>query len=241
METTTLKIDSATEKPVKFKEVLDHGVIELLDVMGDDAEGARAARISYGKYEENRTWEQDAKLIAYLHEHQHTSPFEMIELKWRVRAPVFVARQWLRHRTANVNEESRRYSEVPHLSPIGDLYYTPHKWRRASSVNKQSSEIGLPGIFGDALTTEYDEVCKESIRSYYRALSAGVSREQARMVLPQSMYTEFVWKNDLHNTLHFLKLRAAEDAQWEIQEYARAMVELMQERLPRLMEIVWWG
>lgn len=222
-----------TERRVNSKQVLDHGRVELLDIMGDDFEPARAARASYGKYKEDRTPAEQQKLMTYLYRNQHTTPFEMVELKWHIKCPVFVARQWLRHRTANVNEVSRRYTG-------GAVeFYVPQKWRRASSSNKQASTGSFPGGLNEALTEEYKEVAREAVAAYYRLAAAGVAREMARMVLPQSMYTEFIWKNDLHNTLHFLRLRSAEDAQWEIQEYARAMIEIMNLRLPYLMEVVW--
>lgn len=220
------------------RQVLDHGLVELLDVMGDDAEPARAARVSYGHYAE-RPWEKDAKLIRYLWEHGHTSPFEMVELKWRIRAPIFVARQWMRHRTANVNEFSMRYADAGDVYGGEIRFYTPERWRRTSAANKQSSTGTFPGNLNAEMREDQRALAETAIRGYRKLIDAGVAPEMARIVLPVSVYSEWIWKNDLHNTLHFLKLRSADGAQWEIQQYANAMVELLRERLPKLMEIVW--
>lgn len=220
--------------------VLDHGFVELLDVMGDDAEPARAARISYGNTL-GRAWEQDAKLIKYLWENQHTTPFEMIELKFRCKMPIFVARQWVRHRTANINEFSMRYADPERLSENERIdYYTPELWRTVDEGNKQGSVAwNADHILTDELTDLYKVSVSDAIFRYKWLQEHGVANEMARMVLPVSVYTEWVWKNDLWNTLHFLKLRTDSHAQWEMQEYARAVLALIRERLPRLMEIVW--
>lgn len=212
-------------------QVLDNGYVELVDVMGDDHEPARAARISYGNYDEVRDWETDAKLTRYLWTHKHTSPFEQVELKFKVKAPIFVARQWLRHRTANVNEISYRYTEAP------DEFYIPEHFREQSTTNRQNS--GEPIRDGGQMVNDYLHYVQHAREGYERLLDGGASREMARMALPVSQYTQFVWKNDLHNTLHFLRLRTATDAGWEIRQYSLAMVHLIKERLPKLMEIVW--
>lgn len=217
--------------------VLDHGFVELLDVMGDDAEVARAARISYGNTEE-RSWEQDAKLTNYLHMNHHTSPFEMVELKFRMKMPIFVARQIIRHRTANVNEFSMRYADPERLAEgEGIDYYCPTEWRVQDPNNKQGS------VFSNSdhiyTTQEYRDHTEAAIAMYKVMQGRGIANEMARMILPVSVYTEWVWKNDLHNTLHFLTLRTDEHAQWETRQYAFAMLSLIKQRLPRLMEVVW--
>ena len=214
------------------QKVLDHGFIKLLDVMGDDAEVARAARVSYGKYDEVRDWDKDAKLTKYLKDHNHTSPFEMIELKWQVKCPIFVARQWMRHRTFNYNEISYRYTEAK------DDYYNPLEWRGTDISNKQSSSGRVYVGNIQTVTRDYNRACIEAIDTYHELLALGVAREQARMVLPLSTYTEFVAKNDLKNTLHFITLREHEGAQWEIQEYVRAMKSMIQQALPLLGSIL---
>lgn len=218
-------------------DVLDHGFVELLDVMGDEQEVARAARISYGSLKE-RTWEEDARLIRYLHENHHTTPFEMIEVKFRAKMPIFVARQWVRHRTANINEFSMRYADPERIADGEEIdYYTPAVWRGKSITNKQGSE---GAIDNQQLATDmHHDATKLAIETYRALQSGGVANELARIDLPVSVYTEWVWKNDLHNVLHFFALRTDSHAQWEMQAYANAMVELLRERLPRLMDIVW--
>lgn len=212
--------------------VLDYGSVEIIDALGDDYTPAMRAR----RVEEPRDWTLDGRLTRYMAQHDHTSPFEFVEVVWKVKCPIFVARQWLRHRTANVNEFSMRYDMPEEVE-----YYHPETWRSQSSTNRQGSGEPLGG--GEVWFSDdaYDEGMEAAIAAYYELLERGVAREQARIVLPVSVYTEFVWKNDLHNTLHFLKLRTSEDAQWEIRQYANAMVELLKERFPLLMEAVWEG
>lgn len=216
--------------------VLDHGFVELIDIMGDDREPARAARLSYkdGKWREP---EKDYKLSRYLLRNHHTTPFEMVELKWRVKLPIFVARQWVRHRTANINEFSMRYADPERLSE-GDAidYYTPATWRVSDPDNKQGSIAPVDNDWVH-VTNMYNGATRNAIGHYRWLQSQGVANEQARMILPVSVYTEWIWKNDLHNTFHFLRLRADSHAQWEIQEYAHAMIAILSGVLPNLMEL----
>lgn len=215
--------------------VLDHGFVELIDLMGDDAEVARAARISYGNTND-REWSADAKLTKYLNDNHHTSPFEMIELKFRMKMPIFVARQLIRHRTANVNEFSMRYADPEKISDSDSIdYYYPAEWRRPDAVNKQGSVID-PVITDDEI---YSDAVENAISAYKLLQQRGIANEMARMVLPLSTYTEWVWKNDLHNTLHLLRLRTDEHAQWETRCYAEAMLKCLKIALPKLMEVVW--
>lgn len=208
------------------RNVLDHGYIELVDMMGDDHTPAMSAR----RAEEPRDWSLDGKLTKYMHEHDHSSPFEFVELTWRVKCPIFVARQWLRQRTANVNELSLRYEE-------SDLqFYVPELWRKQSKSNRQGSGEAAANPWASRV---YIDTLYSCVQTYEALIEEGVAREQARMILPVSVYTEFLWKNDLKNTLDFLRLRTDEHAQWEIRQYADAMVGILEERLPRLMEIVW--
>ncbi|GGN01760.1 flavin-dependent thymidylate synthase [Thermus composti] len=201
--------------------VLDKGFVRLVDQMGDDRAIVQAARVSYG--EGTKTVREDAALIDYLMRHRHTSPFEMVVFKFHVKAPLFVARQWFRHRTASVNEVSGRYSVLK------EEFYEPETFRRQAKGNKQASE----GAFHDeealALLKGVEE---EAYRAYQALLERGVAREMARMVLPLNLYTEFYWKQDLHNLFHFLKLRLAPEAQWEIRAYAKAIAEILKERVP---------
>lgn len=217
------------------RQVLDHGKIELVDMMGDDWTVVRAARVSYRG--ELKGPESDTKLIRYMMKHKHTSPFEHVVMTWEVKLPLFVAAQWVRHRTASLNAESARYKE-PEMD-----YYVPDFWRAQHPTNIQGSAEILeddddPRIWtAEAQTLEYSRRCDMAIETYQDMLRDGVAREQARMILPQSMYTNWIWTNDLHNTLHFLNLRLNEDAQWEIQQYAEAMRSIMQEKLPVVMGI----
>lgn len=222
-------------------DVLDHGFVELIDVMGDYREPARAARISYGPANNARTWEQDAKLTRYLWENKHTTPFEMVELKWRAKMPIFVARQWVRHRTANINEFSMRYADPTKLSEGDEIdYYTPEQWRAQDTVNKQGSLVYEDGAWQHNSTTQYQEQMEGCIRLYQTMKANGHANELARLILPVSVYTEWIWKNDLHNTLHFLTLRTDEQAQREMRSFANAMRKIMHEheKLSPLMKIV---
>lgn len=213
-------------------EVLDHGFVELLDWMpradGKHPERAivEAARTSFGVDNiSNVLTKQDERLIRRLLTDKHTSPFEMIEVKFVVRAPIFVARQWFRHRTGSYNEQSGRYSV------IDDLFYIPDA-RMQHKANKQmSSNESVP----PELNERFKNYLNKSIEQYaeYKSLcDAGVSRELARIGLPQNIYTQFYYKVDLHNLLGFLRLRMAEDAQYEIRVYANEMFKIIEPLFP---------
>jgi len=211
----------------------DHGMIALVDVMprlvpqGQTADAAivQAARVSYGQG--TKKISEDRGLIRYLLRHRHTTPVEMIEFKFHVVMPIFIARQWIRHRTANVNEYSARYSVVP------DRFYVPsiENIRKQSVSNRQGGEEPV-----DVGTAEeflrYLEHCQQQYVEYQHLLDKGVSRELARLGLPVNVYTEWYWKCDLHNILHFLSLRMDSHAQQEIQDYAWAMFELIKPIVP---------
>jgi len=211
--------------------VLNDGFVCLVDCMGDDGSVVQAARVSYGAG--TKKLSDDRTLIRYLLRHRHTTPFEMAELKLLVRVPMDCWRQWIRHRTANVNEYSTRYSVA-----IDSMQTTePEDWRTQSSTNRQGS--------GDRLSTDVGNQLTESERAFQRAaeqlyrdrLDAGVAREQARKDLPLSTYTEAYWKIDLHNLLHFLALRMDEHAQWEIRQYAKTIGEkIVQPMFPLVWE-----
>lgn len=194
--------------------VLDDGFVALVDVMGDDQAVVQAARVSYGPG--TRPISDDRTLIRYLMRHGHTTPFEMAEVKLLVRVPMDCWRQWIRHRTASVNETSTRYSVA-----IDSAQRTPpDAWRRQAAGNRQGSEGTLDRSVGEVLSAEEVELQEHARRVYQRRLAQGVAREQARKDLPLSTYTEAYWKIDLHNLLHFLELRMDEHAQWEIRQYA---------------------
>jgi thymidylate synthase (FAD) len=210
--------------------VLDDGFVRLLDYMGDDAAVVQAARISYGAG--TKRVHEDRGLIRYLMRHLHTTPFEMCEIKLHVRVPMDAWRQWIRHRTANVNEYSTRYSVA-----IDAAQRTPSdEWRRQSTVNRQGSSGNLPTELGECLSAAEQEL-QEKARAVYEArIAAGVAREQARKDLPLSTYTEAYWKIDLHNLLHFLHLRMDEHAQREIRAYA---IIIGGEIVAKWVPIVW--
>ena len=194
--------------------MLDDGFVRLIDFMGDDASVVQAARVSYGAG--TKQLSDDRKLIRYLMRHQHTTPFEMCELKLHVRVPMDIWRQWIRHRTANVNEYSTRYSlaiDATHQTP-------PDQWRGQSPESKQGSAGTLPPDVGESLSRREREIQAEARAAYEERIAAGVAREQARKDLPLSTYTEAYWKIDLHNLLNFLHLRLSPTAQTEIRQYA---------------------
>ena len=210
--------------------VLDHGFVRVVDYMGDDAAICQAARVSYGKG--TKSVQNDEGLIRYLMRHWHSTPFEMCEVKLHVKLPVFVARQWIRHRTANVNEYSARYSILDREFYIP----APEHIAAQSSVNNQGR--------GEALTGEeaarvLDILKSGSTRSYdnYQSMISddgqqGLARELARMNLPANIYTQWYWKVDLHNLLHFLRLRADAHAQYEIRVYADAICSIVADWVP---------
>jgi len=223
METSESPARSAKEliEELRWKKfpVLDDGFVCLVDVMGDDSSIVQAARVSYG--EGTKKVSDDRTLIRYLLRHRHTTPFEMAEIKLLVRVPMDCWRQWIRHRTANINEYSTRYS----LAIDAAQTTPPDQWRTQAVSNRQGSGDALPESVGQELTRREAEL-QSSIKSeYQQRIEAGVAREQARKDLPLSTYTEAYWKIDLHNLLHFLALRMDHHAQLEIREYATTIGE----------------
>lgn len=199
--------------------VLDDGFVRLIDYMGNDDAIVQAARVSYGKG--TKSVSDDRGLIRYLMRHRHTTPFEMCEVKLHVRVPMDLWRQWIRHRTANVNEYSTRYSlAIDRARMTG-----PDEWRLQSELNRQGSEGGLDAETGQKLSDRETEAIGYLKELYQERIELGVAREQARKDLPLSTYTEAYWKIDLHNLLHFLGLRMEHKAQLEIREYANTIGE----------------
>lgn len=201
---------------VPFK-VLDDGFVRVVDYMGSDESIVQAARVSYGKG--TKKVSEDRGLIRYLLRHRHTTPFEMCEIKFHVRVPMDCWRQWIRHRMANVNEYSTRYSVAIDAGQRTDA----GKWRQQSSDSKQGSAGYLDAEKGAQLSKQEAELQDQSRAVYEARLAAGVAREQARKDLPLSTYTEAYWKCDLHNLLHFLALRMDAHAQEEIRDFANIM------------------
>ena len=199
--------------------VLDKGWIELQDMMGDDRAIVNAARVSF--LGESKGDERDKKLLFYLLRHRHTSPFEQVEFKFRVRAPLVTWWQWVRHRTWSMNAQSGRYMPFEE----GD-FYVPDAWRLQAADNKQASEGELSGPKADELTEKLEAHFRQGFALYKEALEAGVAREMARLFLPGfAVYYTWVVKVDAHNLMHFLRLRMAPDAQYEIRAYAWAIYE----------------
>jgi thymidylate synthase (FAD) len=212
----------------KYFPVLDHGFIALKDFMGSDEDIEQAARVSYGKGTRKRT--QTRGLIRYLLSHKHTSPLEMVEFKFHVRVPMDCWRQWIRHRTASVNEYSTRYSQAIDLCQ----QTSPDKWRLQSSSNKQGS--GDYYEDGGWLSASEVKLQRLAQLNYQRRLDCGIAREQARKDLPLSTYTEAYWKIDLHNLLHFMRLRCDSHAQIEIRSYANVIAGIVKQCCPLTFE-----
>jgi thymidylate synthase (FAD) len=242
-ETYRVCVDSLEDILYKQIKILDHGFIRVIDYMGDDSSIVQAARVSYGSG--TKKVNQDQGLINYLMRHRHTTPFEMCDIKFHIKLPIFVARQWIRHRTASVNEYSARYSI------LGNEFYLPEKNHLApqSSTNTQGrSTDSLP----DNIAQEVLEILKrDAINSYqnyeYMMNSdengqiidesrVGISRELARMNLTLNYYTEWYWKINLHNLLHFVALRADDHAQYEIRVYADEILKIIENWVPYTAE-----
>jgi len=222
--------------------VLDHGFVRVIDYMGDDSAVVQAARVSYGRG--TKKVSEDKALIFYLLRHRHTTPFEMCEIKYHVKLPIFVARQWIRHRTANVNEYSARYSI------LDKEFYLPAPEHLAaqSSTNRQGrGEVLSPDEARRVLDLLREE-SERAYRGYVELLNedeegrvidpgrSGIARELARMNLSLNFYTQWYWKTDLHNLLHFLDLRADPHAQYEIRAYAEAMIGTVERWVPMTAE-----
>ncbi|SDK47114.1 FAD-dependent thymidylate synthase [Paracoccus chinensis] len=210
--------------------VLDHGLLRVIDYMGDDSAIVQAARVSYGRG--TKAVSNDEGLIRYLMRHWHSTPFEMCEVKFHVKLPVFVARQWIRHRTANVNEYSARYSILDREFYIP----APEQLAAQSTVNNQGRGAVLSG---EEAQRVLDILRDDAMRSYdhYEGMLSqegqqGLARELARMNLPANIYTQWYWKTDLHNLFHFLRLRADAHAQYEIRVYAEAMCRIVADWVP---------
>lgn len=210
--------------------LLDYGFVRLVDSMGNDLSIVRAARVSYdAAWRAGENEGSDAKLIKYLMRNRHTTPFESVVFQFEVKAPIFVMRQWHRHRMATINELSARYRELPEEFYVPD----PNNIGAQSSDNKQMRDMGVEP---DERTNECVRLMRESntaaFNLYRNLLDDGVPRELARTVLPLATYSHMFWKSDLHNLLHFIGLRMHEHAQYEIRVYAKAMLELIRPVVP---------
>jgi thymidylate synthase (FAD) len=209
--------------------VLDKGFVRLVDWMGDDQRICEAARISYRA--PSKGIDQDRKLIHYLYKNRHTSPFEMVKIALNIKMPIFVMRQYVRHRMQNLNEVSARYTELP------DEFYIPSVWRKQDIKNKQGS-VSAEWTEDEhiSLSDSLNECCHHAYAEYEKMLAKGVAREMARMILPINMYTEIYACWDLKNLLHFITLRDDGHAQLEIQEYGKALRSICADKFPIVME-----
>ena len=225
------EMEAWTHIPEGGKKILDHGFIVLRDVMGNDHDIAESARMSYGRG--TKKVNSDEGLLRYLLLNHHTSPFEMAEIKVHMRLPIFVMRQWVRHRTANLNEYSGRYSEMPRL------FYIPSVEHICSQheVNKQGSGSPLPPDQARAIQATMKAVSNKAFDDYELMLAGGVSRETARIILPLNTYTEVVWKIDLNNLIKFLMLRDDPHAQYEIRAYASELAKIFEQRFPETYKV----
>lgn len=209
--------------------VLDHGFIRVIDYMGDDAAVVQAARVSYGKGTKKTT--EDRGLIRYLMRHRHTTPFEMCDIKFHIKLPIFIARQWIRHRTASVNEYSGRYSILDRE------FYVPSSDNLAAqaTLNKQGRDDIITGERAEHILRLLQDDATRCYNNYEWMMDdpdQPLARELARMNLTLNYYTQWYWKINLHNWMHFLSLRADNHAQHEIQVYAKAMLEILKDWLP---------
>ena len=226
MDTKRPTVPAAEEILGGYFPVLDHGFVSLVDYMGSDEDVERAARVSYGFGTRKRSATRG--LVRYLRRHRHTTPSEMVEFKFHCAMPMFIARQWIRHRTASVNEYSGRYS----LMPL--LFYEPEPEQFAlqSRSNNQGRGEGAPREVWAEAKRRWEALRTDSADTYEWLLGEDVARELARIDLPLSTYTQWYWKIDLHNLLHFLSLRADPHAQWEIREYAGVMAGMVKRVTP---------
>jgi len=241
-ETLRVTVPALEESLYKPFKVLDHGFIRIVDYMGDDNAVVQAARVSYGTG--TKQVREDRGLIRYLMRHRHTTPFEMCEIKLHVKLPIFVARQWVRHRTANINEYSARYSY------LDKEFYVPQPEHLAtqSSTNRQGRSTVLEGQEAAKVLQILREDASQSHDHYVEMMNEdesgitlrdgqqGLARELARMNLTLNFYTQWYWKVNLHNFMHFLSLRADQHAQYEIRIYAETMLKILEKWVPQVYE-----
>jgi len=217
MADTTLKQEQGLIK------VLDKGFVRLIEFMGGDQRAVDSARVSFGSVSKGEV--QDKKLIEYLLANAHISPFEHSVFQFHIKCPIFVARQWMRHRIASYNEVSARYTEVQ------EEFYYPEAFRVQDKINRQGS-VRSGALDQEKMLAAYDKAIKASFSAYQELLEAGAAREMARMVLPVAQYTQFHWTINARSLLNFIDLRADAHAQYEIRRYADAIQEIFREKMP---------
>ena len=212
-----------TQKEEILIPLLDRGFVKLVDFMGSDLRAVNAARVSFGGVSKGE--DKDKALIKYLMEHEHLSPFEHCTFQFHIKCPIFVARQWMRHRIASYNEVSARYTQVK------DEFYIPTEFRIQDTHNKQGS-VASKNLNNEELLKIYTESIEASYKAYQKLLAAGVAREMARGILPVSQYTQFYWTVNARSLLNFIHLRADDHAQYEIRVYAQAIEKIFKQKLP---------
>lgn len=212
--------------------ILDKGFITVVDKMGSDDRVVQSAKVSFGKDQEEVSQEKKEKLIKYLITNGHTSPLEHCMITFHVKCPLFVRSQWFRHRTFKFSEVSARYREVP------EEFYVPEVWRGQSKSNKQCSDGEIEKDLNEKITALTTHVAHSAIQDYKNMIDGGVSREMARMILPQSMYTEFYATVDLNNLIKFVNLRDHDHAQYEIRVYAKAIKDIIKEWCPIVYNVI---
>ena len=222
-------------------EVLDKGFIEVVDSLGNDLTVVNSARVSFGKRKEK--WDKaDRRLVKYLAKYKHYSPFRHLQVQFHIKAPEFVMRQWYKHvvgieTTSNSATKDHAWNEISgRYVPVKD-FYVPSVWRKQSDDNKQASEGVLDDLQQKRMSSAYDEYMRQVEMIYDRMISAGTAKEQARIILPLSQYTEVYWTASFQAIMNFIELRNEKTSQWEIQEYAKVMLDLMKDVYPQTTKL----
>ena len=222
-------------------EVLDKGFIEVMDSLGNDLTVVNSARVSFGKRKEK--WDKsDERLVKYLAKHKHYSPFRHLQVQFHIKAPEFVMRQWYKHvvgieTSSSHSTKDHAWNEISgRYVPVED-FYTPDVWRKQSEDNKQASEGVLDELQQKRMTSTYNEFMRQVEMAYDRMIDAGMAKEQARIILPLNQYTEVYWTASFQSIMNFIELRNEKTSQWEIQEYAKALLECTSNTFPKITEI----
>ena len=222
-------------------QVLDKGFIEVVDSLGNDLTVVNSARVSFGK-RKTKFDKSDERLVRYLAKYKHYSPFRHLQVQFHVKAPEFVMRQWYKHvvgieTTSNSSAKDHAWNEISgRYVPVSD-YYEPSVWRKQSDDNKQASEGVLDDLQQKRMTSAYNEYMRQVEMTYDRMISAGMAKEQARIILPLNQYTEVYWTASFQAVMNFIELRNEKTSQWEIQEYAKVLLESMKEVFPKTTEL----
>jgi thymidylate synthase (FAD) len=223
------------------KKVLDKGFIEVVDTLGNDLTVVNSARVSFGKCKE--TWtKSDERLVRYLSKYKHYSPFRHLQVQFHVKAPEFVMRQWYKHvvgieTTSNSSTKDHAWNEISGRYVEVEDFYTPEVWRKQSEDNKQASEGVLEDLQQFRMNDTYEQFMRSVRMTYDRMIKAGIAKEQARIILPLNQYTEVYWTASFQAIMNFIELRNEPTSQWEIQQYAKVMLNLMEKTFPKITEI----